>query len=148
MYEKLLQPIELGPIKISNRIFNSPHGTTLSHNGVVTDELIAYHQARAIGGVGLIILESMTLHPSYDFEEAFLYAGDDKIIPGMNRLARACRRHGTPVFGQLFHAGRAVRLSHDGSRPITYSASDAPDERYRVIPVPMPNDMAWEMIDS
>ena len=147
-FQHLLKPINLGPTRIKNRVFNPPHGTTLGHNGVVTDELIAYHETRARGGVGLIILESMTLHPSYGFEEAFLYAGSDKIIPGLKRLGQTCREHGTAVFGQLFHAGRAVRLSHDGSRPVTYSASDIPDERYRVVPKPMPNDMVWEMIES
>ena len=147
-FQHLLKPIDLGPTRIKNRIFNPPHGTTLGHNGVVTDELIAYHQTRARGGVGLTILESMTLHPSYGFEEAFLYAGSDKIIPGLQQLGKACREYGTPVFGQLFHAGRAVRLSHDGSKPVVYSASDIPDERYRVVPMPMPNDMVWEMIES
>ena len=147
-YQHLLQPIKLGPTQLKNRVFNPPHGTTLGHNGVVTDDLIAYHETRARGGVGLIILESMTLHPSYGFEEAFLYAGSDNIILGLKRLSDACRRHDTPVFGQLFHAGRAVRLSHDGSHPVTYSASDIPDERYRVVPMPMPNEMVWEMIES
>ena len=147
-FQQLLKPINLGRTEIKNRVFNPPHGTTLGHNGVVTDELVAYHEARARGGVGLIILESMTLHPSYGFEEAFLYAGSDKIIPGLKRLGQTCRSHGTAVFGQLFHAGRAVRLSHDGSRPVTYSASDIPDERYRVVPMPMPTDMVWEMIES
>jgi 2,4-dienoyl-CoA reductase-like NADH-dependent reductase (Old Yellow Enzyme family) len=148
MYDNLLQPINLGPTPVRNRIFNPPHGTTLGHQGVVTEDLIAYHEIRAKGGVGLIIMESMTLHPSYGFEEAFLYAGSDRIIPGLKRLAQSCRAQGTPVFGQLFHAGRGVRLSHDGSRPLSYSASDIPDERYRVVPVPMSNDMVWEMIHS
>ena len=148
MYQHLLTPIALGPTQVRNRVFNPPHGTTLSHHGMVTEDLIAYHETRARGGVGLIILEGMTLHPSYGFEDAFLYAGHDKIIPGLKNLGSACRAHGTPVFGQLFHAGRAVRLTHDGSRPLTYSASDVPDERYRVIPVPMPNEMVWEMVHS
>ena len=148
MYANLLKPISLGPTQIKNRIFNPPHGTTLGHNGVVTDELIAYHRARAEGGAGLIIMEGMTLHPSYGFEHAFLYAGSDRIIPGLNKLGETCRQFNTPVFGQLFHAGRAVRLSHDGSRPLTYSASDIPDERYRVVSVPMPNAMVWEIIES
>jgi len=148
MFDSLLQPIDLGPTKIRNRIFNPPHGTTLGHNGLVTDPLIAYHQARARGGVGLIILEGMTLHPSYGYKESFLYAGSDDLIPGMKKLGKACREFDTPVLGQLFHAGRAVRLSHDGSRPLTYSASDIPDERYRVVAVPMPNDMVWEIIES
>ncbi|MCP4766268.1 MAG: FAD-dependent oxidoreductase [Gammaproteobacteria bacterium] len=148
MFENLLQPIALGPTRVRNRIFNPPHGTTLGHQGVVSDDLIAYHLARARGGVGLIIMESMTVHPSYGFEDAFLYAGSDRIIDGLNRLATKCRAEGVPVFGQLFHAGRGVRLSHDGSRPLSYSASDVPDERYRVVPVPMPNAMVWELVES
>ena len=65
--------------------------TTLGHDGKVTDQLIAYHRARARGGTGLIILEGMTIHPSYGFEDSFLYAGRDDIIPGMERLGKACR---------------------------------------------------------
>ncbi|MEM7562649.1 MAG: FAD-dependent oxidoreductase [Pseudomonadota bacterium] len=148
MFESLFQPLDLGPTQVRNRIFNPPHGTTLGHQGVVTDDLIAYHETRARGGVGLIVMESMTIHPSYGFEEAFLYAGSERIVEGLNRLGDRCRDLGTPVFGQLFHAGRAVRLSHDGSRPLAYSASDVPDERYRVVPVPMPNEMVWEIIQS
>jgi len=148
MYESLLQPLDLGPTRVRNRIFSPPHGTSLGRGGVVTDDLIAYHTRRAQGGAGLIILEGMTVHPSYGFEESFLYAGSDRIIEGMQRLGQSCRAEDAPVFGQLFHAGRGVRLSHDGSRPLSYSASDVPDERYRVVPVPMPNDMVWEIIDS
>ena len=109
-FPNLLEPMQLGATPVRNRLFNPPHGTTLGHNGQVTDELIAYHRSRARGGAGLIILEGMTLHPTYGFPESFLYAGSDDIIPGMARLGEACREHDTPVFGQLFHAGRAVRL--------------------------------------
>ena len=117
-------------------------------DGLVSDELIAYHEARAKGGAGLIILEGMAFHPSFAFESAYLNAGRDDIIPGMKKLSRACGAHGAAVFGQLFHAGRSVRYSHDGSRPLVFSASDTPDDRYRVVPVPMPNDMVWEVIES
>ncbi len=78
MFDNLLQPIELGPTGIRNRLFSPPHGTTLVHGGVVTDDLIAYHRTRARGGVGLIIIEGMMLHPSYGFEDWFLYAGSDR----------------------------------------------------------------------
>ena len=148
MYENLLEPIELGPARIPNRIFNPPHGPTLGSEGVVTDNLIAYHEARAKGGVGLIILEGMAFHPSFEFESAYLNAGRDTIIPGLKKLSRSCREYGTSVFGQLFHAGRAVRYTHDGSKPLIYSPSDIPDDRYRVVPRPMPNEMIWEVIDS
>ena len=148
MHENLLEPIDLGPARIPNRIFNPPHGTTLGSEGIVTDDLIAYHEARARGGVGLIVLEGMAFHPSFEFESAYLNAGRDTIIPGLKKLTRRCREHGTSVFGQLFHAGRAVRYTHDGSKPLIYSPSDIPDDRYRVVPRPMPNEMVWEVIDS
>ena len=148
MYENLFEPITLGPTQLRNRIFNPPHGTTLGADGLVSDELIAYHEARARGGAGLIILEGMAFHPSFAFESAYLNAGRDDIIPGMKELSSACGAHGAAVFGQLFHAGRSVRYSHDGSRPLVFSASDTPDDRYRVVPVPMPNDMVWEVIES
>lgn len=148
MYENLFEPITLGPTELRNRIFNPPHGTTLGADGLVSDELIAYHEARAKGGAGLIILEGMAFHPSFAFESAYLNAGRDDIIPGMKKLSRACGARGAAVFGQLFHAGRSVRYSHDGSRPLVFSASDTPDDRYRVVPVPMPNDMVWEVIES
>ncbi len=147
-FDHLFQPIQLGPTAIANRIFNPPHGTTLGAGGKVSDKLIAYHEARARGGVGLIIIEGMTIHPSHHYQGAYVYAGDDGVVPGLAALRRACRAHGVPVFGQLFHAGRGVRTSADGSRPRTYSASDIPDERYRVVPVAMSNAMVWEIIDA
>ncbi|MEM7208666.1 MAG: FAD-dependent oxidoreductase [Pseudomonadota bacterium] len=147
-FDQLFQPISLGPTRIRNRLFNPPHATGLGHGSDVNDDLIAYHTTRAKGGVGLIILEGMTVHPSYGFPDAFLYAGDDAIIPGMARLANATHAHDTPIIGQLFHAGRAVRLSYDGSRPVVYSASGVPDDRYRVVPAPMPNALVWEIIES
>ena len=33
-------------------------------------------------------------------------------------------------------------------RSLIYSPSDIPDDRYRVVPRPMPNEMVWEVIDS
>jgi len=147
-FPHLFTPITLGPVEIKNRIFSPAHGTSLGHDGCVAPDLIAYHEARARGGTGLIILEGMTLHETHGFPEAFLYAGDDAVVPGLADLARACQGHGCRVVGQLFHAGRAVRMSHDGSRPVTYSASDSPDERYRVVPRAMPTDMVWEIVEA
>ncbi len=147
-FPTLFSPIALGPVRLRNRIFNPPHGTGMSHDGQVTEDLIAYHEARARGGVGLIVLEGMTLHPTHAYPGAYLYAGDDAVIPGLARLAKACRALGTPVFGQLYHAGRSLRLSVDGSRPVAYSASNVPDERYRLVPAPMPNALVWEVIEA
>lgn len=145
-FTRLFSPIALGTLELKNRLFNPPHGTSLGSRGVVGDDLIAYHEARAKGGVGLIILEGMSLHETHEFQSGYLLATRDEIIPGMRRLKLACANHGTPVIGQLFHAGRAIRTSHDGSKPRVYSASDEADDRYRVVPVPMSKALIADVV--
>ena len=139
-FPHLFSPFEIRGLTFKNRIFSPAHGTSLSDNGRVGDDLIAYHEARAKGGAGLIILEGMNLHSTFSFSSLYLDAGDDAIVPGLARLAEACHAHGCKVFGQLFHAGRGVRMSEDGSRPVAVSASDTPDERYRIVPSPLTMD--------
>ncbi len=143
----LFSPIRLGATEIKNRIFSPAHGTTLgTRDGLVGEDLIRYHAARARGGAGLIILEGMNLHPTYRFPDLFLIADDDACIPGLRKLGELCHAEDCKHFGQLFHAGRAVRASHDGSRGVSYSASESPDERYKVVPAPMPKRMVREIV--
>ena len=145
-FPSLFSPIEIGGLRIRNRIFSPAHGTTLGSDGCVSDALIAYHEARAAGGAGLIIIEGMTLHPTYAFPDLFLYAGDDKVVPGLARLATAVQAHDCKILGQLFHAGRAVRASYDGSRPVTVSASAVPDERYKIVPRALGSDEIKDIV--
>ncbi|MEZ5924630.1 MAG: FAD-dependent oxidoreductase [Hyphomicrobiaceae bacterium] len=145
-YLRLFSPIALGSLELKNRLFNPPHGTSLGSRGCVGDDLVAYHEARAKGGVGLIILEGMALHETHEFQSGYLLATRDEIIPGLRRLKQACARHGTPVIGQLFHAGRAIRTSHDGSKPRVFSASDEPDDRYRVVAMPMSASLIADVV--
>ena len=74
-YPSLFKSGNIGSIKLKNRIIFGPHGTTMGHNGKVTDDLIAYHEARAKGGAGLIILESATVHETYAYPSQFIYLG-------------------------------------------------------------------------
>ena len=86
----LFSPVQLGGVTVKNRLFSPAHGTTLgTRDGLVSDDLIRYHEARARGGVGLIILEGMNLHPTYRFPDLFLIADDDVCIPGLRQLGEA-----------------------------------------------------------
>ena len=58
IYDRLFEPLDIGPITIANRIVRSAHGTGLSG-----DALIAYHEARARGGVGMSTIEATSVHP-------------------------------------------------------------------------------------
>lgn len=147
-FPSLFTPGKIGSVNLKNRIIFGPHGTTMGYNGKVTDDLIAYHEARAKGGAGLIILESATVHETYAYPSQFIYLGSDDCIPGLSKLADTVHRYDCKVFGQLFHAGRAVRISNDGSQSVAYAPSSVPDERYRIVPRPMSTAMVYDIIEA
>jgi len=67
------------------------------------EDLLAYHQARAEGGVGLTVLETASVHPSSggSFE-----AWNDGFLAAYARLLEALHRTPMKLFQQLWHSGR------------------------------------------
>ncbi|NLJ36366.1 MAG: NADH:flavin oxidoreductase, partial [candidate division WS1 bacterium] len=64
VYERLLEPIEIGTLRLPNRVVMAPMGSGYAdceHH--VTPRLIAYHVARARGEMGLNIIEHTAVHP-------------------------------------------------------------------------------------
>ena len=58
------QPTTVGGVELRNRIFVPAHTTNFGLDHLPTDTHVAYHEARARGGVGLIIMESLRVHPT------------------------------------------------------------------------------------
>ena len=133
-YPRLLSPLTIGSCTIRNRIVSSGHDTVMVERGEVTDQLVEYHNARADGGVGLIVVQVAGIHESARYTAHILMADDDSCIAGFTRLASSLHERGTKVFGQLFHPGREVMESQDGSRPVALAPSAVPNERFRVMP--------------
>ena len=131
MYERALSPIRIGGLTIKNRIARAAHATMMARGGQITDELIAYHLARAEGGVGLTILEAAGVHPSSVLSLANL---DDSIVDGYHRLVRAIAPTGMRLFQQLWHGGH-IYLQPDGSPP--WAPSAIPSPIAGVAPLPM-----------
>ena len=133
-FPRLFSPLAIGRATIRNRIVSSGHDTVMVHEGHVTDQLVAYHRARAQGGVGLIVLQVSGIHESARYTSHVLMAVDDSCIPGYTKLAAAIHDGGATVFGQLFHPGKEVMESQDGSLPVALAPSAIPNERFRVMP--------------
>jgi 2,4-dienoyl-CoA reductase-like NADH-dependent reductase (Old Yellow Enzyme family) len=131
MYERALSPIKIGGLEIKNRIARTAHATMMARAGKITDEFIAYHLARAQGGVGLSILEAAGVHPSSVLSLANL---DDSIIDSYHRLATAIAPTGMRVFQQLWHGGH-IYMQPDGSPPL--APSDIANPIAGVAPRPM-----------
>src|SRR4051794_41457472 len=60
--EALLSPVALGPATLRNRVVSTAHQTGLVHDHLPTEDLVAYHEARARGGVGAVFLEATAVH--------------------------------------------------------------------------------------
>lgn len=104
--ELLFSPLRLGPVELPNRIVSTAHQTTLVHEHRPTDAFVAYHEARARGGAGLIVLEATAVHPSGLLTSHTLGGYLPEIVDGYRRVAAAVQPHGTRLFVQLLHGGR------------------------------------------
>lgn len=145
-FKHLLSPLQIGPMTVKNRIFSSGHDTCLPTSDFVNDDLVAYHQARAEGGVGLIVMQVSGVHETARYSCHLLMATDDGCIAGYRKVAAAVHAHGTKIVAQLFHPGREIMETKDGLQPVSYSSSATPNERFFQMPRPMSKAMITEVI--
>jgi 2,4-dienoyl-CoA reductase-like NADH-dependent reductase (Old Yellow Enzyme family)/thioredoxin reductase len=142
--EHLLTPLALGPVELKNRVVSTAHQTTLVHDHMPTDEFIAYHEARAAGGTGMIVLEATAVHESGRLTAHTLVGYVPEIVGGYRRVAEAVQPHGTKLFVQLFHGGREVIASPP--RPPAVAPSAVPSQRFHVEPRALDSQEVEEII--
>ena len=61
-FPRLFSPIRLRNTEIRNRILSTGHQTYLAKGGLPGEDFVAYHEARAKGGAGLIVVEAARFH--------------------------------------------------------------------------------------
>lgn len=147
-FPHLFAPLQIRGKRLKNRIMSSGHDTSMPTDNLVNDQLIAYHRARAEGGVGLIVLQVAGVHDSARYTSHVLMATDDACIDGYRRLAESCQAHGTLVLSQIFHPGREIMESADGLLAVAYAPSAVPNERFRVMPRALDQEMIDEIIQG
>ncbi|MFJ7142632.1 FAD-dependent oxidoreductase [Pseudomonas protegens] len=147
-FPHLFEPLQIRGKRLKNRIMSSGHDTSMPTDNLVNEQLIAYHRARAEGGVGLIVLQVAGVHDSARYTSHVLMATDDACIDGYRRLADSCHAHGTVVLSQIFHPGREIMESADGLLAVAYAPSAVPNERFRVMPRALDQDMIDEIIQG
>jgi 2,4-dienoyl-CoA reductase-like NADH-dependent reductase (Old Yellow Enzyme family) len=147
-HSTLFSPIAIGNRQLKNRIVSTGHDTCLPTDDVVNEALIAYHEARAKGGCGLIVLQVSGVHETARYTSHLLMATDDRCIEGYRRLATMCHSYGTRIVGQLFHPGREIMETADGLQAVAYSASAVPSERFHQMPRAMSLALVQEVIEG
>ena len=61
-YPTLFSPIEIGSVRLKNRVVHASISTRFADRGQVSDALIDYHANRARGGAAMIVTEPLNMH--------------------------------------------------------------------------------------
>jgi 2,4-dienoyl-CoA reductase-like NADH-dependent reductase (Old Yellow Enzyme family)/NADPH-dependent 2,4-dienoyl-CoA reductase/sulfur reductase-like enzyme len=119
-YPHLLSAGRIGGLKLRNRIVMAAMGTNFAGaDGHCTERLIAYYEARARGGVGLLVLEtSAAFWPSGASMPNTIAFSDDRYIPGLRELTERVHLHGAKIVAQLNHSGTKAQEDTAAGRPI------------------------------
>ncbi|NLK66998.1 MAG: NADH:flavin oxidoreductase/NADH oxidase [Campylobacteraceae bacterium] len=105
---KLLSPLNLGGLTIKNRVVMPPMCMykARDNNGNPRCFHKVHYATRALGGVGLIIVEATAVEPRGRITNADLGLWSDEQIHSHEKLVRECKKFGSSVAVQLAHAGR------------------------------------------
>ena len=106
-YQKLLEPLNIGNVQLRNRFVMLPMTIEKVDNYHVTDDLVDFYEQRAEGGVGLIeigscyVCDCFGTEPKYHTTTGACGCWDDQFIPGYQKIADVCHKHGAKVAAQL-----------------------------------------------
>jgi 2,4-dienoyl-CoA reductase-like NADH-dependent reductase (Old Yellow Enzyme family)/thioredoxin reductase len=132
---KLLEPIQVGTMKLKNRIVYPPIENLFNNaDGSVSDDLIAYYEKRARGGVGMIIVQNSHVDLKASRSAICqLSVASHHMIAGLNKLAETIKSYGAGALIQMGHGGR--QTSPDSMPGIDNVApSPIPSKAVGVIP--------------
>jgi 2,4-dienoyl-CoA reductase-like NADH-dependent reductase (Old Yellow Enzyme family) len=114
-------------MRAKNRVALAPMTNMQSHaDGSLSDDELHWLLRRAEGGFGVV--ETCAAHVALDGQgwEGELGVYDDRLIPGLARLAAAVKARGTIAIAQIFHGGARADTKLTGERP--WSASEIPGD--------------------
>ena len=125
---KLFEPGRIGTMEVKNRIILAPLGNgflfATKPGGYLTDRHLAFYEARAKGGVGMIQLSVSALGRPYAtglvFGPGLLSIVDDDHIASARKFTDAIHAHGTKVTFQITHHGAVIARSVAQRPPVEY----------------------------
>ena len=127
----LTEPFALGTRTAPSRVLFGPHETNLGRERTLSDRHVAYYRERALGGCGVIVVETASVHPSdWPYERAPL-ASD--CGPGWAAVVAACAP--ALVLASLGHTGGQGSSAY--SQQALWAPSPVADAVSRELPMVM-----------
>ncbi|AKH39612.1 oxidoreductase [Nitrosomonas communis] len=104
--EDLMSPLTLRGVTFRNRIAISPMCMYSAHDGFANDFHLVHLGSRAMGGVGLVVVEATAVTAEGRITPGDMGIWKDEHIEPLARIARFVERQGAIPGIQLAHAGR------------------------------------------
>jgi 2,4-dienoyl-CoA reductase-like NADH-dependent reductase (Old Yellow Enzyme family) len=108
-YRHLLSPLRIRNTTLPNRVIFAPVCPTWvrsPHEGIFTEQAVAYYEERAKTGLGMIILGGHLINKDTIYTPlGFPGLWNDAQLEGLANVARAVKRHGCALSVQLLHLG-------------------------------------------
>ncbi|OEX91936.1 NADH:flavin oxidoreductase [Corynebacterium sp. BCW_4722] len=114
--DAIFEPATLGPVELRNRFIKAATSEGRSPDGKVTDELIAYHEGFAAGGVGMTTLAYCATSPKGFSAPGQILMSKDA-LPGLKDFTATMHQHGAKASAQLGHAGPVATRQQIGETP-------------------------------
>ncbi|ASF29346.1 MULTISPECIES: NADPH dehydrogenase NamA [Bacillus amyloliquefaciens group] len=145
MARKLFTPWTVKDVTIKNRIVMAPMCMYSSHekDGKLQPFHMAHYISRAIGQVGLIIVEATAVNPQGRISDQDLGIWSDDHIEGFAKLTEQVKAQGSKIGIQLAHAGRKAELDGD-----IYAPSAIPFDEQSKTPAEMTTEQIKETIQE
>ena len=113
-FPQLFSPFRLGHTETPNRIVSTSHGTNMASEGIPTPQLITYHEAKARGGCGTVMMfGSGAASPLTPIMNNHVNLWDDRANNGLRGAAHAIKQHGALAISQVTSMGRRTNLHAD-----------------------------------
>ncbi len=117
--ERLFTPISIGGMELRNRIAMAPMTSGWpARGGLMPEKMVDFMEARARGGAGLLILETVVVDKRFPYIGHSLGLWEDAQILAFKRLVDAVHRHGARLTPQISHPGPESFSFIKGVQPV------------------------------
>ncbi len=105
-FPTLFSPIRIGSVELRNRLVMAPMETAYaSRDGIPTSRGVAYYEARAKGGIGLITLGACSIDALHREVLRTMDFGRDEVVEAHRDLTTRVPAAGSKIQHQLVHRG-------------------------------------------
>lgn len=118
-FKKIFEPIKIKSLTLPNRLIVSAMRTNMvNEDGIIDDRYIAYHEAKARGGWGLVITENCLINPESGVSKCLPGLYNEEQVEALTKLTDAVHVAGGRIAAQIYHCGRAGNLGVTGGKPL------------------------------